>query len=138
MRFPPNSVQSGLAGRDTPAHVDGRSILPLARGEDNVSWREFLHGEQFLNEDSNQWLTDGRGKYIWYSQTGRELLFDLKEDPTELRDLSAARPQRVALWRERLMAELDGREEGFVQNGELAAGQPQGPTLVDAGRYRER
>ena len=78
-----------LAGRDTPAHVDGRSILPLARGEDNVSWREFLHGEQFLNEDSNQWLTDGR-------------------------------------------------EEGFVQNGELAAGQPQGPTLVDAGRYRER
>ena len=87
--FLSDSVQSGLAGRDTPAHVDGRSILPLARGEDNVSWREFLHGEQFLNEDSNQWLTDGR-------------------------------------------------EEGFVQNGELAAGQPQGPTLVDAGRYRER
>ena len=36
------------------------------------------------------------------------------------------------------MAELDSREEGFVQNGELVAGQPQSPTLMDAGQYRER
>ena len=41
-------------------------------------------------------------------------------------------------WRERLMAELDGREEGSVQNGELVSGMPQSPTLVDAGHYRER
>ncbi len=126
-----------LAGCDTPAHVDGRSILPLARGE-TAGWREHLHGEHFMNADSNQWLTDGREKYIWYSQSGRELLFDLEEDPTELHDLAAARPERVAFWRERLMAELDGREEGFVQNGELVNGMPQSPTLVDAGHYRER
>ena len=91
-----------------------------------------------MNADSNQWLTDGREKYIWYSQSGRELLFDLEEDPTELHDLAAARPERVAFWRERLMAELDGREEGFVQNGELVNGMLQSPTLVDAGHYRER
>ena len=89
-------------------------------------------------EDSNQWVTDGREKYIWYSQTGRELLFDLQEDPTEMHDLSAARPQRVHFWRERLIAELDCREEGFVQNGDLVSGLPQSPTLVDAGHYRER
>ena len=126
-----------LAGCDTPAHVDGRSILPLARGETG-GWREYLHGEHFLQQDSNQWLTDGREKYVWFSQTGRELLFDLEEDPTELRDLSTARPQRAAFWRERLMAELDGREEGFVQNGKLVSGMPQSPTLVNAGQYRER
>ena len=62
----------------------------------------------------------------------------LEEDPTELRDLSTARQQRVAYWRERLIAELDGREEGFVQNGKLVSGMPQSPTLVDAGQYRER
>ena len=127
----------GLAGIDAPAHVDGRSILPLARGETG-GWREHLHGEHFMNADSNQWLTDGREKYIWYSQSGRELLFDLEEDPTELHDLAAARPERVAFWRERLMSELDGREEGFVQNGALVSGMPQSPTLVDAGHYRER
>ena len=102
-----------LAGRDTPAHVDGRSILPLTRGETG-GWREYLHGEHFMQEDSNQWLTDGREKYVWYSQTGRELLFDLQEDPTELRDLTAARPERVAYWRGRLISELDGREEGAL------------------------
>ena len=126
-----------LAGCDTPAHVDGSSILPLARGETG-GWREYLHGEHFMNADSNQWVTDGREKFIWYSQSGRELLFDLEEDPTELHDLAAARPERTAYWRERLMAELDGREEGFIQNGALVSGMPQSPTLVDAGHYRER
>lgn len=91
-----------------------------------------------MQEDSNQWLTDGREKYIWYSQTGRELLFDLQEGPTELRDLAAARPERAALRRERLIAELDGREEGYVQGGDLAVGRRVSPTLVEAGRYLER
>jgi len=76
-----------------------------------------LQGEKFLQRDSNQWLTDGREKYIWHSQSGREPLFDLEEDPTELHDLAAARPQRVAFWRERLIAELDGREEGLFRTG---------------------
>ena len=91
-----------------------------------------------MQEDSNQWLTDGREKYVWYSQTGRELLFDLQEDPSELRDLAAARPERAAVWRARLIAELDGREEGYVQNGNLEVGRPISPTLAEAGRYRER
>ncbi len=66
-----------------------------------------MQGEKFLQRDSNQWLTDGREKYIWYSQSGRELLLDL----------AVARPQRVAFRRERLIAELDGREEGLFRTG---------------------
>lgn len=126
-----------LAGIPAPAHVDGRSVLPLLRGE-SAGWREVLHGEHFLGEDSNQWLTDGHEKYIWFSQTGRELLFDLDEDPTELHNLAETAPERLSRWRERLVAELDGREEGFAQDGRLMAGRPQGPTLADAGVYRAR
>jgi len=126
-----------LAGVEVPGHVDGRSILPLTQGE-TAHWRPYLHGEHFLGGDSNQWLTDGHEKYIWYSQTGRELLFDLDTDPTELRDLTTSRPERLRLWRERLIAELAGREEGFVQGDALVAGRPQGPTLADAGQYRVR
>lgn len=34
-------------------------------------------------------LTDGKLKYIWFSQTGDEQLFDLTADPGETRNLAA-------------------------------------------------
>ncbi|NKB65931.1 MAG: arylsulfatase [Candidatus Latescibacteria bacterium] len=126
-----------LGGIDVPVQADGNSLVPLAR-EHQVDWRTDLHGEHVLGPESNQWLTDGREKYIWYSQSGRQLLFDLTQDPTEMNDLSGSRPDRVQHWRSRLQEELAGREEGFVQDGELVAGRPQSPTLSGAGRYMER
>ncbi|MCB2026849.1 MAG: hypothetical protein KDG56_18935, partial [Ottowia sp.] len=69
---------------------------------------------------------------------GRQLLFNLDEDPTELHDMTASSPNRVQHWRARLVEELTGREEGFVQNGELVVGRPQSPTLADVGRYAAR
>lgn len=112
------------AGLPVPAVVEGRSVLPVIRGS-LEGWREFLHGEHVYTEpESNHWLTDGREKYVWFSQTGGELFFDLVADPRELHDLAAERPERVAFWRERLIHELAGREEGFVQDGRLVAGRP--------------
>ncbi len=122
-----------LAGVQTPPHLDGASVLPLCRGE-ATAWRECVHGEHVMGDLSNHWLTDGREKYAWFSQIGREMLFDLTVDPQELHDLAAARPDRLAFWRTRLIAELDGREEGFVQGGDLVAGRPQRPTLAHAGQ----
>ena len=86
------------------------------------NWRLFIHGEHATS--ANQWLTDGKEKYAWFTQTGRELLFDLTEDPREINDLSSERPDRLAWWRDQLIEELTGRPEGFVQNGKLAPGQP--------------
>ena len=123
-----------LAGAPIPASVDGASVLPLLRGE-SVPWREYLHIECAPTHHA---LTDGREKYIWYTQTGRELLFDIESDPTEMHDLSRERPDRVAYWRSRLIEELTGREEGLVQNGDLVVGCPQSPTLVNEGHYQER
>jgi arylsulfatase A-like enzyme len=114
------------AGIPVPASVEGRSVLPLLRpAAGSAPWRDYLHGEHiFTPPESNQWLTDGREKYVWFSQTGLELFFDLAADPQELHDLAAARPERVAFWRARLIAELTGREEGFVQDGRLVTDRP--------------
>lgn len=113
------------AGVPVPASVDGSSVLPLCRGAD-APWRSYIHGEHEYGALSNHYVTDGREKYIWYSQTGEEQLFDLQIDPQETVNL-AQRPEsceRVGVWRERLVAELAGREEGYVQGGQLVVGRP--------------
>jgi hypothetical protein len=62
-------------------------------------------------------------------------LFDLVEDPGELRNVVASRPELRALWRDRLIESLKGREEGFVADGNLVTGRPVTPILKHA---RER
>ena len=119
------------AGLDVPQSCTGRSLLPVLRGEaDGV--RGVLHGEHagcYEYCDGNHFLVDGRHKYVWFSQTGREHLFDLDEDPQELRDLSLRADADVALqpWRARLMEVLGGRPEGFTDNTRLIVGQPHEP-----------
>ena len=68
-----------------------------------------------------QFVTDGYEKYIWYPALGKEQFFDLREDPQELNDLvkTGGHEERVALWRQRLIDELEGRPEGFVEDGKL-------------------
>lgn len=121
-----------IAQTDVPSSVEGRSLLSLCRGE-NI-WREYIHGEHTAGNISNHWITDGREKYIWFSQTGREMLFNITEDPQELHDLSKKYPDRLAFWREKLILELADREEGFVKDGKLIVGRPQSPTLKHTGR----
>lgn len=113
------------AGLPVPDTLDGRSVLPLTRDED-VPWREFLHGEHTLFGESMQWLTDGTEKYVWLSGSGREQLFDLEDDPRELVDLARSPDSaaRVEHWRRRLIEVLRGREEGFVAGDRLVAGRP--------------
>lgn len=122
-----------LAGIDTPAGLDGRSLLPLTRGE-STGRRAWLHGEHTAGDRSNHWLTDGHAKYAWFSQTGRELLFDLDDDPRECHNLAADQPQRLASWRARLVEELAARPEEFVRDGELVVGRPLRSALPWAGR----
>ena len=113
-----------LAGAPIPEAVEGRSLMPLLRGEP-TSWRPYVHGEcsdvPSLGS-GQQFLTDGRRKYIWYPGPGREQFFDLEADPNEMRDLAAdpARVDEIAALRERLIGELRGRPEGFVRDGRLA------------------
>ncbi|MDO4412586.1 arylsulfatase [Cutibacterium sp.] len=117
------------AGVDIPDSVEGRSILPLLRNES--SWRTHLHGEHFLLNQSLQWIWWDNYQYIWMSGSGKEQLFDLKADPRQLHDLSddPSHAHQLDHGRRLLIAELTGREEGFVHDGSLVTGRPVGCVL---------
>lgn len=118
-----------IAGVEVPAGVDGRSVLPLVAGE-QVEWRSHLHGEHTIGHygchESMHWVTDGHRKFCWFSGSGREQFFDLDADPHEVHNAvgDPERADEVALWRQRLVEALDGRAEGFVDNGRLVIGRP--------------
>ena len=119
-----------LAGLPSPQGIDGLSFAAQARGE-GTGFREVLHGEHTLFAQSLQWLTDGREKYVWFSGSGHEQLFDLTSDPHELADLAgdSRNEHRLNRWRRRLITELGGREEGFTDGTRLIAGRPVHPVL---------
>ena len=111
-----------IADADIPSTVEGRSLLPLLRGEETLD-RDYLHIE---HAPAHQSLTDGKEKFIWFVADGREQFFDLREDPQELHDLieSPDRAARIDLWRRRLIEELRDRPEGFTDGEHLIPGRP--------------
>ena len=124
------------ANINIPDSVEGKSVIPLVKKEKekNLKWRKYIHGEHTLGNQSYHCLTDGKEKYIWYSQTGEEQFFDLVEDPKELRNLInvSGYEERVHLRREQLIQELKGREEGYSDGEFLLVGKAARPTLKHA------
>ena len=73
-------------------------------------------------------------KYIWYSQTGQEHLFNLQEDPHETRDLarsSDAESRFSAVAGSPNCEFLKDRPEGFTDGRKLIAGQRHDALLPD-------
>lgn len=123
------------AGLDVPAACTGRSLLPVMRGEQERV-REALHIEDsgtYESVDGYHALIDERWKYIWYSQTGREQLFDLASDPDESTDLAQRDDAdgRLRRWREAMVSVLAPRREGFVTAGALVPGRPHTKLIPD-------
>lgn len=121
-----------MAGLDIPETVDGRSLLPLMRGE-QVEWREFLHMEGAPHPrdliGGFHSLTDGKEKYIWYAGDGKEQFFDLEQDPNECHDLAADGSSQVNRWRQCLIETLKNRPEGFTNGQRLIPARPY-PTVL--------
>jgi arylsulfatase A-like enzyme len=92
-------------------------------------WLHFEHATCYSKDQAFHGLTDGRFKYIWRPNDGREHLFDLEADPREERDLSADPSHRelVQQWRKRLVERLAPRPEGFSDGGRLIPGRPYPP-----------
>lgn len=110
------------AGIPVPDTVEGASVLRSARGN-NENWRDYVLGEYDRGILPHYYLTDGKEKYIWFTRSGKEQLFDLREDPQECMNLagSSAHAARLQLWRQRLVRELEGREEGYSNGQRLFA-----------------
>ena len=133
------------AGAEVPESVTGRSLVPFLRG-DTSEWREALHLEygdgsagtnpsvggdpQGLPYAEQQWaegwhaLVDTQHKYIWHSQTGLELFFDVRNDPFEATNLASS--ANLDPWRRRLIEVLRDRPEGFTDGTRLIPGQTHG------------
>jgi len=124
-----------VAGAEIPSSVTGSSMLGAARGGE---WREFFHGEHspcYSLEQANHYLTDAKEKYIWLPCTGEEQFFDLVKDRQELHNLAGdpASAKRVTLWRNRLIALLKPRGDGFCDGDRLRVRkEPYGPLAVDS------
>jgi len=112
-----------VIGAPVPHHLDGRSVLPLLRGQTD-GWRHFIDLEHDVCYDRrNHWnaLTDGRRKYIFHAFDGSEQLFDLRNDPGELNDLAGdpAHKEELEAWRDRMVRHLAERGQKFVKDGKL-------------------
>jgi arylsulfatase len=108
------------ASIEKPEAVEGMSMLELVRGN-NSDWREILdleHSEIYWKGNSWVALMDGRYKYVYFTLTGEQQLFDLKTDPHELNNLDDA--ELMKLWRKRMVEFLSVRGEPWVKDGDLA------------------
>jgi arylsulfatase A-like enzyme len=90
------------AGGSVPGHIiEGRSLLPLLRGEKPASWREFAISEYNYSATAMAenlglkprearlfMVADKRWKFIHSEGPGhRAMLFDMESDPDELADI---------------------------------------------------
>lgn len=114
-----------LCGLSIPEEVEGSSLAQELAGAEKLD-RAYLHGEHSRDrEQSNQWIVTEHDKYLWFTQTGVEQYFNLDEDPRETHNLidDPACAERIAELRGLLIDELEGREEGYVEDGRLVVGR---------------
>jgi arylsulfatase A-like enzyme len=81
-----------LAGAAVPETVEGKSVLPLIRGE---AEEIYPHVVSYFT-DTQRAIRTPEWKYIEYPQAGRRQLFNLQADPAELQDRSEA-PESAAI-----------------------------------------
>lgn len=113
-----------VANINIPSSVEGKSLLPLWEQKESL-WRNYIHGEHEYGEESYHYITDGKEKYIWFSQTGEEQFFDLVRDPQELVNLIREDKymKKIEYKRNKLIENLRGREEGYTDGEHLIVGQ---------------
>ncbi|MDX2269912.1 MAG: sulfatase [Bryobacter sp.] len=106
-----------VAGVTVPAAVQGRNLLPLVRGEKPAWRREWFYSHLFpgfppkVTIPKSEGLRTERWKYIrWIEEKpAREEVYDLRQDPGELKEVDSARvrtqlAKRWQVWREALEA----------------------------------
>lgn len=126
------------AGIPKPSVMDGMSMLNILRGN---KWRQILDLEHAqIYEKDNAWvaLTNRKYKYIYFTLTGQEQLFDIENDSGELNDLASSGKSEKLLkvWRERMVKHLSERGEPWVKDGKLAIQKESVPFGINHPKFR--
>lgn len=115
------------AGVPVPDHIDGRSLLPLLRGEDPDDWPDDVmteyHGDEW-GLYTQRMLRTHDHKYVHNAPDIPEL-YDLRSDPHELDNLAddpAHAELRTELER-RLLAQMDASDDGWHRWASRALGR---------------
>jgi len=105
--FAPTLLQA--AGLPIPEDMQGRSFLPILKGDEPSSWRtsmyyRYYHYPQDHRVQPHYGLRTERYKLIYFNKIDQWELFDLQTDPHELRNIYADPAQAENV--KRLKAEL--------------------------------
>ncbi len=125
-----------LAGVSIPDDVQGRSLVPLLKGEEPTDWRESIYYHYYEQPSEHNvprhfGVRTARHKLIRYYEIGEGELFDLEEDPHELR--SVYDDEAYAEVRKQLEAELSRLQEHY---GDTKPTEPIGDWMQE--RLRDR
>jgi arylsulfatase A-like enzyme len=131
-----------LAGLPIPPFMQGRSLVPLLRGESPADWRtslyyRYYHDPGHHNTAAHLGVRTATHKLIYYWKKDAYEMFDLTKDPTEQHNLLYAeedskRPEVAAKFAE-LKAEITRLQKQFKDDGQYAdpatwpAGSADGP-----------
>ena len=128
--FAPTFLEA--AGVTVPASMQGRSLLPLLRGETPTDWRtaiyyRYYHDPGHHNTRAHYGVRTATHKLIYYWKKNQWELFDLRSDPAELRSLYG-QPGQEAITAE-LKAKLARLRSDLQDDDRFADEQP--PAGVD-------
>ncbi len=123
-----------LCGIDIPDTVDGLSMFDEAT-------HAFIYGEDGEDGHASRMVHDGRYKLIYYPVGHRRQLFDVADDPREMRDLAGDAGHRARLEELTgvLAGEMHGSDEQWIADGKLN-GEEDRPFRAGANRtlYAQR
>ena len=103
-----------LCGIAPPSGIDGISLV-------GDTQREMLYGEISEGNNATRMVRDDRYKLIYYPAGNVTHLFDMQEDPNELRNI-AMLPETTVVWDKLtgfLISNLYGGDEDWVVDGKL-------------------
>jgi arylsulfatase A-like enzyme len=116
-----------LAGLPIPPVMQGRSLVPLLKGETPPDWRQsmyyrYYHDPGHHNTRAHYGVRTMTHKLIYYWQSNAWEMFDLRSDPNEQRNLvnEPGQQEKVA----ELKAELARLKKEFKDDDQFARGWP--------------
>ena len=98
-------------------HVDGVSLVPLLKGKSIDSRALYWHYPHYDNQggEPSSIIRDGDWKLIHYYDDGRNELYNLRIDGSEVSDLSRSYPHRAERMARQLMSWLDSVNAKYPQ-----------------------